>query len=72
MTRTLHLAEQLIALPSITPLDEGCLNCSRSAFNPWDLCANGWTAGLPIFASAIYGQKGLQRILDKRWQLSKP
>ena len=25
MTRTLHLAEQLIALPSITPLDEGCL-----------------------------------------------
>ena len=72
MTRTLHLAEQLIALPSITPLDEGCLELLAQRLQPWDLCANGWTAGLPISVSATCGQKGLQRNLDKRQQLSKP
>ena len=34
MTRTLHLAEQLIALPSITPLDEGCLELLAQRLQP--------------------------------------
>lgn len=34
MTRTLHLAEQLIALPSITPLDEGCLELLTQRLQP--------------------------------------
>lgn len=34
MTRTLHLAEQLIALPSITPLDEGCLELLAQRIQP--------------------------------------
>ena len=34
MTRTLHRAEQLIALPSITPLDEGCLELLAQRLQP--------------------------------------
>lgn len=34
MTRTLHLAEQLIALPSITPLDAGCLELLAQRLQP--------------------------------------
>ena len=34
MTRTLHLAEQLMALPSITPLDEGCLELLAQRLQP--------------------------------------
>ena len=34
MTRTLQLAEQLISLPSITPLDEGCLELLAARLQP--------------------------------------
>ena len=34
MSRTLHLAEQLIALPSITPDDAGCLDLLAARLAP--------------------------------------
>jgi len=34
MSRTLHLAEQLISLPSITPDDAGCLEVLAARLAP--------------------------------------
>ena len=34
MSRTLHLAEQLISLPSITPEDAGCLDLLAARLAP--------------------------------------
>ena len=71
MSPTLQLTEQLIARPSVTPEDAGCLDLLTERLARWALPASGWTAGRPASASAIYGQKGLQRPSIKRKKLLK-
>lgn len=72
MTRTLHLAEQLIALPSITPLDEGCLELLAQRLQPLGFVCERLDSGPADFRVSNLWAKGLQRNLDKRQQLSKP
>ncbi len=61
MSRTLHLAEQLISRPSITPLDAGCLELLAERLGTPGLCVRtAWTAGRRSSVSATCGHKGLQ------------
>ncbi|GAO22199.1 succinyl-diaminopimelate desuccinylase [Alicycliphilus sp. B1] len=57
---TLLLTEQLIARPSVTPEDAGCLDLLAEApCAPGLRLRGGWTAARPPSASATYGRKGL-------------
>src|SRR6218665_3487448 len=47
MTRTLHLAEQLIARPSITPDDAGCLDLLAARLVPLGFVCERMDSGPP-------------------------
>ena len=49
MSRTLHLAEQLISLPSITPEDAGCLELLASRLEPLGFVCERMDSGPPHF-----------------------
>ena len=69
MSRTLQLAEQLIALPSVTPNDAGCLKLLAQRLEALGFVNTRWTAARTPSASATCGQNALQRPLNKRNQL---
>ena len=49
MSRTLHLAEQLIARPSVTPHDAGCLSLIAQRLEPLGFVCNAMDSGPDSF-----------------------
>ncbi|GKT20791.1 succinyl-diaminopimelate desuccinylase [Acidovorax sp. SUPP3334] len=74
MSRTLHLAEQLIARPSITPNDAGCLelladrlrplgfDCERMDSGPQDFRVSNLWAKRPA-AQSVLGQSAIKTVV---------
>ncbi len=52
MTRTLHLAEQLIARPSVTPEDAGCLELLAERLAPLGFALERMDSGPDSFRVA--------------------
>lgn len=62
MSRTLHLAEQLIALPSITPEDAGCLDLLAARLAPLGFVCERLDSGPADFrVSNLWAKKPLPR-----------
>ena len=72
MSRTLHLTEQLISLPSITPEDAGCLDLLAARLAPLGFVCERLTAAPPTSVSATCGQNGLQPKKNQGSMLLKP